>query len=112
MQSIEGRADDRLVLPSGEVIPPSKILMLCGITAREHPGLFDHYKVVQRQRDLLVFQYTRGKEFSVALLDELLKNLAELFDEPVTILSEEKLIHPEGKRQIFQSLVSSHNDLI
>jgi phenylacetate-CoA ligase len=111
MQSFEGRADDWLVLPSGKVIPPSKILGLCGITAREHPMLFDHYKIVQRQRDLLIFQYIRGKEFSVALLDNLLKNLAKLFDEPVTILSEEKLSHPEGKRQIFQSLVS-HNDLI
>lgn len=109
MQSIDGRADDWLVLPSGKLFEPARVLCVCSKTVLQNPLLFEQYKLVQKQRDLLVFQYVKGKNFDVKYLDTILKDLEALFNEPINLIVEEVQPEHKPKRHAVQSLVPHDN---
>ena len=105
MKSIEGRADDWLVLSSGKLFAPSLILSTYGKTLSQNPRLFDQFKIIQKKHDLLILQYVKGQNFDIKEVEKLVEDLKSLFDEPMSILSEEGQPHPGPKRQTLQSLV-------
>jgi phenylacetate-CoA ligase len=109
MQSLTGRVNDWLVLPSGKLMNPTRVLRYCGQADSKTPFLFDRYKLVQEKCDRLVFYYVKGRDFDAAILNELLEKIRGAFDEPVEVLLEEGLPQSGEKRQVLQSLVEHRN---
>jgi phenylacetate-CoA ligase len=109
MKSIEGRANDWLVLPSGKLFAPSQILSTYGQAVWQNPGLFAQFRIVQKAPDVLALQYVKGPRFAVNELEKLVEKLKELFDEPIDVSSEEVSQLGE-KRQVVQSLVPRRID--
>jgi len=105
MQSIDGRVDDWLVMPSGKLFEPARVLCVCSKTVLQNPSLFDQYRIVHKRRDLLVFQYVKGNNFDARNLDTIIKDLKALFDEPLNVLAEEVPPEHKPKRRALQSLV-------
>ena len=108
LESLEGRCDDWLVMPSGKLSPPSAILSAYGKAVWQNPLLFDRFRIVQKAPDLVVFQYVKGQRFNPKELEVLVSNLRQVFDEPVEVLSEEVDFEAGHKRQVVQSWVQ-HN---
>ena len=65
MSSIEGRADDFLILPSGRTISAR------GINVIEHiPGIAE-YRTTQEEKDRFVVQVVKGKGFSQETISQI-----------------------------------------
>jgi phenylacetate-CoA ligase len=111
MESIEGRTDDWLVLPSGRLFEPSKVLCIVGKAIQQNPLLFEEYKIIQKKQDLIVLQYIRGRDFDTNLLNEIIAGISTLFDEPVVVLTEEVQPSRGIKRQALESRVRRNDNL-
>ncbi len=65
MNSVEGRTDDFLILPSGRIISPR------GINALEYiPGITE-YRTIQKEKDRFVVQVVKGKGFSQETISQI-----------------------------------------
>ena len=106
MQSIEGRSDDWVVLPSGQLFEPVRILSIIAKIMKIHPRLFDEYKVIQKKTDLLVIQYRPGEGFDQAAVDEMVAVITDLLYEPMTVLAEKGEPYRGLKRQTLESWVA------
>jgi phenylacetate-CoA ligase len=105
LESLEGRRDNWLVMPSGKLFPPSVILSTYGQAVWQNPLLFDQFRIVQKAPGLVIFQYVKGQRFDLKELDALVSSLRQIFEEPVEVLSEEAELEAGSKRQVVQSLV-------
>ncbi len=106
MESIEGRSSDWLILPSGRPFEPERILSVIARIVKQHPLLFDEFKVVQQRKDLIVLQYSRGRQFEPGPLEEILEALRTLIYEPVMVKAEEGKPARGAKRQAMESWVT------
>jgi phenylacetate-CoA ligase len=65
MNSVEGRTDDFLILPSGRIISPR------GINVLEYiPGITE-YRTIQKEKDRFVVQVVKGKGFSQETISQI-----------------------------------------
>jgi phenylacetate-CoA ligase len=110
-ESIDGRSDDWLVLPSGILFDPAKIESMVYLSLRNKPRLLDGYRVIQKERDYIEFHYTKGLNFNNADLKEILDDLKKVMNEEVTFIPEEGI--PEGckKRRQVESCVKKDINL-
>jgi phenylacetate-CoA ligase len=105
MKSIDGRADDWLIMPSGKWVHPMIVLGVIWKTILTHPLLLDQYRVIQTQPDTLVFRFVKGPQFEHASIDTILLDIREVFDESINVTSEEGPIERGAKRLAVQSMV-------
>ena len=108
MSSIEGRADDFLVLPSGRIISPR------GINVIEYiPGIAK-YRTIQAEKDRFVVQVVKGKGFSKETISQIERQIkAGCLGENVRCEVElVKEIHTErtGKLRTIVSKVRSQDE--
>ena len=108
MSSVEGRADDFLVLPSGRIISPR------GINVIEYiPGIAK-YRTIQAEKDRFVVQVVKGKGFSKETISQIERQIkAGCLGENVRCEVElVKEIHTErtGKLRTIVSKVRSQDE--
>lgn len=85
IEEFNGRADDSFILPGGKYVSSLKILNTFTKNIKKHLHLMEEFKVIQKEPDLVVIQFVKGKEFNPCYLDELVAELHRLFDAPVRI---------------------------
>ncbi|MDY6964398.1 MAG: hypothetical protein SVM80_00300 [Halobacteriota archaeon] len=107
MESLEGRSNDSFILPSGRFISPSKIHTVFYPFIKKYPNTIEQFKVIQKEKGLIVIQLVKGKEYSEDRFKEVIDRLHEIFDEPVTITVEmvEEIPKKYIKRKAIESWV-------
>lgn len=80
LQSIEGRLDDFIVLPSGELVPPSRLIPFFFYTKQ-----IRQFRVVQEGRPSIKIEVTPGEGFTQEVEDILLENIRAILGESVTV---------------------------
>ena len=88
IQSFDGRADDSFILPSGKFVSSLKILNTFTKFIKAHLHLMEEFKVVQKDKGLVVIYLVKGKEYDEAVFQELIDKLHEIFGEPVSVTLE------------------------
>jgi phenylacetate-CoA ligase len=68
LSSLEGRADDFIILPSGRTISPR------GTRLRHIPGITE-FRVIQEEKDRFKVQVVKGKEFSEDTISQIEKQV-------------------------------------
>lgn len=109
LESFEGRADDSFILPSGKFVSSLKVLNTFTTYIKKYLHLMEEFRVVQREKGLIVIELVRGKEYSEERFQELINRLHEIMGEPVTIrVDMVDAIDTGGsiKRKAIESLVS------
>ena len=89
LESVDGRSDDWLILPSGALFDPAKIDSMAYLSLRDKPLLLDGYKIIQKERDYIEFRFLKGRNFNSAGLDEVLSDLRNIINEELTLVPEE-----------------------
>ena len=109
LASLDGRADDDIILPSGKRVSSIKILNTLYIfNIKKYRNSLDEFKVVQLRTDLIAIQIVKGKDFKHYHLNELLYGMKKLFDEEmmIEIVFVEKIGKIDGiKRKAVESLI-------
>jgi len=109
LNSFEGRSDDSFILPSGKFISSLKILNTFTMYIKEYLYLIEEFKVIQKEKGLIVIQLVKGKEYSKEIFQKLIDRLYDIFNEPVSITLEpvDKIFN-EGniKRKAIESWVN------
>ena len=103
MQLVEGRTDDFLVMPSGRLVSPRKVVPLVEIT----PGL-EEFQVVQKTRSLVTISVVKNDNYTVQGEEKMKERLKDLFREDITIEAEYTDVIPrkKGKLRIVYSMVN------
>jgi len=107
MESLEGRSNDSFVLPSGRFVSSPKVLSLFRPFIKKYPHMIEQFKVIQKEKGLIVIQLVKGKEYSEDRFQEVIDKLHEIFDEPVNITVEVVDVIPKKgiKRKAIESWV-------
>ncbi len=102
LQLVEGRRDDFLVLPSGALVSPRKIVPLVEIT----PGI-EEFQIIQETRDQVRILMVKDDTYSIKEEEKMIKRLKDLFREDLTIETEytEEIPRKKGKLRIVYSKV-------
>ncbi len=109
LEAFEGRADDSFILPSGKYISSLKILNTFTRYIKKYLHLMEEFKIIQKERDHIVIELIKGKEYNERHFQELIRSLHGIFGEPVTISVEEVSSISMGngiKRKAIESRVS------
>ncbi len=106
MESFEGRSDASIILPSGRILLPYRVLNCFLPIITQNPHLVDEFRIVQKERDLLVVQIVKGRKFKDSLFQKTIENLKTALCEPLTVLVEEVLPTKDLKREAIESRVS------
>jgi phenylacetate-CoA ligase len=84
IENLEGRIEDSLVTPSGEIIIPSRVITLF------YPyNEIDTFQILQKKRDAITIKVVKGVNYSEKINDELLQNFRAIFGEETTITIKE-----------------------
>lgn len=99
---VEGRTDDFLVMPSGDLVSPRKIVPLVEIT----PGIRE-FQVIQETKDVVRIYVIKDESYSVEAEEKMIARLKELLKEDVTIVVEyvNEIKREKGKLRIVYSKV-------
>ena len=103
MQLVEGRTDDFLVMPSGALVSPRKVVPLVEIT----PGL-EEFQVVQKTCNLVTISVVKNDNYTLQGEEKMKERLKDLFREDITIETEYTDVIPrkKGKLRIVYSMVN------
>ncbi len=85
LESFEGRADDSFILPSGKFISSLKLLNTFTKFIKKYLHLMEEFKVIQKEKGLVVIELVKGKEYKEDRFQELIGQLHEIFAEPIDI---------------------------
>jgi phenylacetate-CoA ligase len=85
LESFEGRSDDVFVLPSGKKLPSLKLLNTFTMFIKKYLHLMEEFKVIQKEKDLIVIDLVKGREYREDRFEELIEKLRIILGEPVTI---------------------------
>ncbi|KYK37758.1 MAG: hypothetical protein AYK18_09225 [Theionarchaea archaeon DG-70] len=102
LQLVEGRKDDFLVMPSGALVSPRKIVPLVEIT----PGI-EEFQVVQEKKDAVKIYVIKNESYSLEEEEKMINRLSGLFKEDVVIEPEyvNEIKRKKGKLRIVYSKV-------
>lgn len=102
LQLVEGRKDDFLVMPSGALVSPRKIVPLVEIT----PGI-EEFQVVQEKKDAVKIYVVKNESYSLEEEEKMINRLSGLFKEDVVIEPEyvNEIKRKKGKLRIVYSKV-------
>ncbi len=89
MKDFEGRADDFIVLPSGRVVPPTRLVPLFFTSP-----FVEQFKIIQNTRASITIKMIPKGNFTEKEEKNLMKMVQDVFDEPVD-LTMEKVDHIE-----------------
>ena len=109
LEAFDGRRDDSFILPSGKFVSSLKILNTFTMYIKKYLYLMEEFKVIQKEKDLVVISLVPGKEYREDRFNELIAQLDRIFGEPVTIRVEmvESIPNPGTvKRKAIESLVN------
>jgi len=112
LEAFDGRRDDSFILPSGKFISSLKLLNTFTMYIKKYLHLMEEFKVVQKEKGLVVIYLVPGKEFREDRFKELTDQLHRIFGEPVTIKIEKVKSIPGGgtvKRKAIESLVNKRD---
>lgn len=100
---VEGRTDDFLVMPSGVLVSPRKIVPLVEVTR----GVRE-FQIVQEKKDLVTIYVVKDESYSLKEEEKMIDRLKELFKEDVAIESEyvNEIKRKKGKLRIVYSKVN------
>lgn len=110
LQSFDGRSDDSFILPSGRFVSSLKILNTFTMFIKKYLHLMEEFKVIQKEKDLIVIELVKGREYRDDQFQELIDKLHGILGEPVTISVEVvESIQTEGsiKRKAIESRVKN-----
>lgn len=79
MKSIDGRANDCIILPSGKITYSMDFYHIYHKEFERNLFLISQYQLVQERRDRILFRVVRGKEFDQEALERIRINLEEHF---------------------------------
>ena len=85
LESFDGRRDDSFILPSGKFVSSLKILNTFTMFIKKYLHLMEEFKVVQKEKGLVIIYLVPGKEYREERFQELIDQLNRIFGEPVTI---------------------------
>jgi phenylacetate-CoA ligase len=98
LESFEGRQDDSFILPDGTFVSSLKILNTFTVFINKYLHLMEEFKVVQMEKNHVVIQLVKGKQFVQEQFKEVLDALDKLFGNTVEItVNFEKSIDNTGK---------------
>lgn len=80
MKVIEGRLDDFIVLPSGNVLPPTALVPLFFKTLQ-----IEQFRIIQNRKDLLEVEIVPHKEYTENVEKNILEKLETIINEPIHI---------------------------
>ncbi|HOO70346.1 MAG TPA: hypothetical protein PK926_01200 [Spirochaetota bacterium] len=109
LEAFDGRRDDSFILPSGRFVSSLKILNTFTMYIKKYLHLMEEFKVIQKEKDLVVIHLVPGKEYREDRFNELIAQLNRIFGEPVNIRVEmvEGIPNPGTvKRKAIESLVN------
>ena len=84
IESIQGRIDDYLVLPSGRKISWLYLIRAIGYWAaifRENVFAISQYQIIQDRKDRVILNLVKGREFNPEMLGRIRSSLKKEFDE-------------------------------
>ncbi|GAB6095336.1 phenylacetate--CoA ligase family protein [Desulfatiferula olefinivorans] len=85
MEAFDGRADDSFILPDGTYVSSLKILNTFTMFIKKYLHLMEEFKVIQTDRDRVVIDLVRGKDYDPARFKEVKDALDRLFKGQVTL---------------------------
>jgi phenylacetate-CoA ligase len=108
IESFDGRCDDSFILPSGRFVSSLKVLNIFTTFIKKYLHLMEEFKVIQKERGLIVIQLVKGKEYREDHFQELIDKLHQVLGEPVTITVEmvDEIPMQGIKRKAIESWVS------
>ena len=80
MKVIEGRIDDFIVLPSGNVLPPTALVPLFFKTQE-----IEQFRIIQNRKDLLEVEIMPNKDYTGVVEKTILEKLEKIINEPIHI---------------------------
>jgi phenylacetate-CoA ligase len=107
MNIVEGRADDFIVLPSGKVVPPRKVMHNLYNVMLYNDEVF-RVKVVQEKKDEVRLEVAEGKPITEDTIERLRASLASALEEPIHIdvrLVDEITKNSHGKLRTVESKI-------
>ncbi len=108
LESFEGRADDSFILPDGRFVSSLKLLNTFSIYITKYLHLLEEFKIIQKEKGLVVIQIVKGKAFNDDHLQELVRSLGDILGNSVKITVEFVDSIPTGdsiKRKAIESWV-------
>ena len=101
LHTIEGRSDDFIVLPSGDLVPPSRLIPFFFYTPE-----IQQYRIVQERRTSVKIEVVPQEDFTEKAEDALLQNIRAVLGESVTVdLERTDTIKTGGKLKRVHSTV-------
>ncbi len=85
LESFEGRADDSFILPGGRFVSSLKLLNTFTMYIKKYLHLLEEFKIIQKERGLVVIQLVKGKKFKGDHLHELVQSLGDILGNDVKI---------------------------
>ncbi len=84
IENLEGRIEDSLVTPSGDIVLPSRVITLF------YPyDEINTFQILQKKRDEITIKVVKGINYSQKIKDEILQKFKAIFGEETTIIMEE-----------------------